>query len=59
MMEEKEFIIRISHSETSGNFFADLCTKDNGAIEYIVSIWLNEHQATGIAKDLGLKIMNR
>lgn len=52
-MEQANFIISITHSPHSGNFFINFNTEE----KYIVSVKVTEAQAVNIAKDLGLKVM--
>lgn len=52
-VESKDLEIKMSHSNTSGNFFVDFWDGD----KYIVSIKLTENQAINISNNLGIKIL--
>jgi hypothetical protein len=53
-MEQESFIISISFNPYSGHFFIDFKTED----KYLISQKVTEGQAKGLAKALGLKIIN-
>jgi len=53
-MEQRNLIVCIKYNQFSGKFFVDF-SDENG---YIVSIPVNEGQATGLSRSLDIKIMH-
>lgn len=56
-VDDRKLTVKISYSETSGNFYIDLWEAETEDPKYIVSVKVNEHVAMSISKETEIKIL--